>query len=172
MADTLNINAIEALELETGLSVDVVTAPKDKITEAIEQYYGQQESLSQIVKDILSKGVEELDERSGNMFPIIRLVDLVISNAIKTRSTDIHFEPDEKIIRIRLRIDGVLHQEVLLPKKLQSAITARLKVMGNLNITETRVPMDGRIAFKLGSRSIDLRMSTLPTSNGETVVLS
>jgi type IV pilus assembly protein PilB len=171
MVDTLNINAIEALELETGLSIDVVTAPKDKIAEAIEQYYGQQESCSQIVKDILSKGVEELDDGSGNMFPVIRLVDLVISNAIKTRSTDIHFEPDEKVIRIRLRVDGVLHQEVLLPKKLQSAITARLKVMGNLNITETRIPMDGRIAFKLGSRSIDLRMSTLPTSNGETVVL-
>ncbi len=171
VADTLNIIAIDALELETGLSVDVVTAPKDKISEAIEQYYGKQESFNQIVKDILSKGAKELDEHSGDMFPIIRLVDLVISNAIKTRSTDIHFEPDEKIIRIRLRIDGVLHQEVLLPKKLQSAITARLKVMGNLNITETRVPMDGRIAFKLGSRSIDLRMSTLPTSNGETVVL-
>ena len=171
MADTLNINAIEALELETGLSVDVVTAPEDKITEAIEQYYGQQESFSQIVKEILSKGVEELDEHSGNMFSIIHLVDLVISNAIKTRSTDIHFEPDEKIIRIRLRIDGVLHQEVLLPKKLQSAITARLKIMGNLNITETRIPMDGRITFKSGSRSIDLRISTLPTSNGETVVL-
>ncbi|MCP4459858.1 MAG: Flp pilus assembly complex ATPase component, partial [Cytophagales bacterium] len=171
IADTLNINAIEALELETGLSIDVVTAPKDKIAEAIEQYYGQQESFSQLVKDILSKGVDELDESSGNMFPVIRLVDLVISNAIRTRSTDIHFEPDEKIVRIRLRIDGVLHQEVLLPKKLQSAVTARLKVMGKLNITETRIPMDGRIAFQLGSRSIDLRMSTLPTSNGETIVL-
>ncbi len=171
MVDTLNINAIEALELETGLSVDVVTAPKDKIIEAIEHYYGRQDSFSKIVENILSKGVEELDERSGNMFPIIRLVDLVISNAIKTRSTDIHFEPDEKIIRIRLRVDGVLHQEVLLPKKLQSAITARLKIMGNLNITETRIPMDGRITFKSGSRSVDLRMSTLPTSNGETVVL-
>ncbi len=171
MADTLNINAIEALELETGLSIDVVTAPKDKIAESIEQYYGQQESLNQLVKDILSKGVDEFDESSGNMFPIIRLVDLVISNAIKTRSTDVHFEPDEKVVRIRLRIDGVLHQEVLLPKKLQSAITARLKVMANLNITETRIPLDGRIAFKLGSRSIDLRVSTLPTSNGETVVL-
>ncbi len=171
IADTLNINAIEALELETGLSIDVVTAPKDKIAEAIEQYYGQQESFSQLVEDILSKGVDGLDESSGNMFPIIRLVDLVITNAIRTRSTDIHFEPDEKIVRIRLRIDGVLHQEVLLPKKLQSAVTARLKVMSNLNITETRIPMDGRIAYKLGSRSIDLRVSTLPTSNGETIVL-
>ncbi|MCP4265306.1 MAG: Flp pilus assembly complex ATPase component [Candidatus Brocadiaceae bacterium] len=171
IADTLNINAIEALELETGLSIDVVTAPKDLIAEAIEQHYGQQKSFSQLVKDILAKGIEGLDESSGNMFPIIRLVDLVISNAIRTRSTDIHFEPDEKIVRIRLRIDGVLHQEVLLPKKLQSAVTARLKVMGNLNITETRIPMDGRIAFKSGSKNIDLRMSTLPTSNGETIVL-
>ena len=171
MADTLNINAIDAMELETGLSIDVVTAPKDKIAKEIEQHYGQQESFQQIVKDLLLEGTEELDEHSGNIFPIIRLVDMVIANAIKIRSTDIHFEPDEKIIRIRFRIDGVLHQEALLPKKLQSAITARLKIMSNLNITETRIPMDGRIAFQLGTRNIDLRMSTLPTSNGETIVL-
>jgi len=171
VADTLNINAIEALELETGLGVDVVTAPKKKLSEAIEQHYGKQESFSQIIKDILSKGAEGVDDGSGNMFPVIRLVDLVISRAIESRSTDIHFEPDEKIIRVRFRVDGILHQEVLLPKKLQSAIIARLKVMGDLDTTETRTPMDGRIAFKTGTKTVDLRMSTLPTSNGETVVL-
>ena len=171
MADTLNINAIEALELETGLSVDVVTAPKRKLFEAIEQHYGQQESFSQIIKDILSKIAEGLDDGTGNMFPVIRLVDLVISTAIESRSTDIHFEPDEKIIRVRFRVDGVLHQEVLFPKTIQSAITVRLKIMGGLNITETRIPMDGRISFETGTKSVDLRISTLPTSNGEAIVL-
>ncbi len=171
VADTLDINAIEALELETGLGIDVVAASKKKIIETIEQYYGRQESFSQIIEDILAKGAEDLDDGSGNAFPIIRLVDLVISKAIESRATDIHFEPDEKIIRVRFRIDGALHQEVLLPKKLQSAITARLKIMGGLDITETRTPMDGRITFKTGTKIVDLRMSSLPMSNGEAVVL-
>jgi type IV pilus assembly protein PilB len=171
VADTLNINAIETLELETGLSVDVVAAPKGKLSESIEQHYGKQESFSQLIKDILSKGAEVLDDSSGNMFPVISLVDLVISKAIESRSTDIHFEPEGKILRVRFRVDGVLHQEVLFPKKLQSAITARLKIMSNLNITETRVPMDGHIAFNSGTKTIDLRVSTLPTSNGEAIVL-
>ena len=171
VADTLNIIAIDALELETGLSVDVVTAPNSKIIEAIEHYYGQQESFSQIIKSMLSDSAVEMDTSSGNVLSIIRLVDLVISKAIKSRSTDIHFEPDSKVIRVRMRIDGVLHQELLIPKKLQAAITSRLKIMGNLDITETRTPMDGRITFETGAKNIDLRMSTLPTSNGETIVL-
>jgi Type II secretory pathway, ATPase PulE/Tfp pilus assembly pathway, ATPase PilB len=171
VADTLDIIAVDALELKTGLSVDVVTAPKGQILEAIEQHYGQQESFSQIIKDILANSNDELDENSANLFPIIRLVDLIIYKAIKMRSTDIHFEPDAQVIRVRYRIDGVMRQVVLIPKKLLSAVTARLKIMGNLNITETRVPMDGRIGFKVGTRNVDLRMSTLPTSNGETIVL-
>lgn len=171
VSDTLNIHAVEAIEIATGLGVDVVTAPSNEIIEAIEHYYAQQETLDQIIKDILSKGADYLDDSEGNVLPIIRLVDLVISKAIQTRATDVHFEPDEKVLRVRLRIDGVLHQEVLVPKQLQSSITARLKVMGSLDITETRVPMDGRIAFNTGTRSVDLRMSTLPTSNGETIVL-
>lgn len=171
VADTLNINAIEALELETGLSVDVVTASKKKLSEAIEQRYGQHESFSQIIKDILSKSAEGLGDSSGNMFPVIRLVDLVISTAIDSRTTDIHIEPDEKTIRVRFRVDGVLHQEVLFPKEIQSAITARLKILSDLDITESRIPMDGRITFKTGTKTVDLRMSTLPTSNGEAIVL-
>lgn len=117
VADTLDIIAVDALELKTGLSVDVVTAPKDQILEAIEQHYGQQESFSQIIKDILAKSADELDENSANLFPIIRLVDLIIYKAIKMRSTDIHFEPDAKVIRVRYRIDGVMRQVVLIPKK-------------------------------------------------------
>ncbi len=171
VADTLNINAIEAFELETSLSVDVVTASKKKLFDAIELHYGQHESFSQIIKDILSKSAEGLDDSSGKMFPVIRLVDLVISTAIESRSTDIHIEPDEKATRVRFRIDGVLHQEVLFPKKIQSAIIARLKVMADLDITETRIPMDGRITFKSDTKTIDLRISTMPTSNGEAVVL-
>ncbi len=171
VADTLNILAIDALEKETGLNVDVVTAPKDKIIEAIEYYYGEKESFSRIIENILTESSNELDTDSDSTLSITRLVDVVIAKAIDQRSTDIHFEPDGKIFRVRMRVDGVMHQELLIPKKLQSAITSRLKIMGNLDITETRVPMDGRIEYRKETRSIDLRMSTLPTSNGETIVL-
>lgn len=173
VADTLNIMAIDTLELETGLSVDVVTAPKSDIFDTIEQYYSKQDSIEHIIKAILAEGsdVDVTDDKSSDIMPVIRMVDLIITKAIKTRATDIHFEPDIKVFRIRFRVDGVLHQEVLIPKQLQQAITARLKIMGNLDITETRVPMDGRISFKTGTRTVDLRISTLPVSSGETIVL-
>ncbi len=171
VADTLNILAIDALELETGFSVEVVTAPKNEIIEAIEQHYAQQKTFDQIIGEILSQGADYLDEASADVLPIIRLVDLIISKAIKTRATDIHFEPDEKVYRVRFRVDGALRQEVLIPKSLQASISARLKIMGNLDITETRIPMDGRISFNTGTRKVDLRISTLPISTGETIVL-
>jgi type IV pilus assembly protein PilB len=171
MADTLNVIAIEALEMATGLSVDVLAAAKNEIFETIEQYYAKQDTYDQIIKGILSKGADYLDKESGEILPIIRLVDLIVSKAIKSRATDIHFEPDLKVLRVRLRVDGVMHQEVLMPKELQPAVAARLKIMGSLDITENRLPMDGRITFKTGTRSVDLRISTLPTSNGETIVL-
>ncbi|MGR3178836.1 MAG: GspE/PulE family protein [Candidatus Anammoxibacter sp.] len=171
VADTLNVNAIDALEMETGLSVDVVTAPKNDILDIIEQYYSQQDSIEHIIKGVLDGAAGTFDEGSSDTMPIIRLVDSVIIKAINERSTDIHFQPDHKMMRVRNRIDGVLHQEVLIPKELQSAVIARLKIMANLDITETRVPMDGRIGFEIGNRKIDLRVSTLPTSDGETIVL-
>lgn len=171
MADTLDILAVDAVELATGSSVDVVSAPKNEIVEAIEEYYAEQETVEQVIDSILAKGAEYLDEKSGNVLPIIRLVDQVVKKAIKNRATDIHFEPDEKVFRVRVRVDGVLHQELLIPKALQAAITARVKIMGNMDITETRIPLDGRISFKVGARVVDLRLSTLPTSNGEAMVL-
>ncbi len=171
VADTLNILAIDALELETGMSVDVVTAPKNDIFEAIERCYVRQDSIENTIKTLLGNNDESLDETSSDTMPIIQLVDMIIAKAIKTRSTDIHFEPDQKVFRVRFRIDGVMHQEVLVPKELQRALTARLKIMGNLDITETRIPMDGRISFKTGTRVVDLRVSTLPISNGESIVL-
>jgi len=102
---------------------------------------------------------------------MIRLCNQLITAGIQARVTDIHVEPDEQYLRVRMRIDGILAQELLIPKPLQAPLTARLKLMANLNLTEKRTPQDGRIPFTLGNRRIDLRVSTLPTNFGESIVL-
>jgi len=171
-ADTLDVNAIDALEQATGLSVEVVTAPKIEILEAIEQHYSHKSTIEQTIDEIIKKGFDEnIDAVQGDVLPMISLVDQLISTAIKNRSTDIHFEPEEQVLRIRTRIDGVLRQEVLIPKTLHTALIARVKIMGDMDITEKRLPQDGRATFKLGTRSVDLRLSTMPTSNGEALVI-
>ncbi|MBF0170455.1 MAG: Flp pilus assembly complex ATPase component TadA [Nitrospinae bacterium] len=171
MVDTLNVVAVDAAEQSSGKMVDVVTAGEQAILEAIEHHYAQSGSIEETMDQILNKGAETLGEDAGEEAPMIRLMDQIIALAVKNRATDIHIEPDEKIVRIRMRVDGVLTQQVLMPKPLQSALTARLKIMANLNVTEKRVPQDGRITFQLGLRRIDLRVSTLPTVYGENLVI-
>jgi len=172
MVDTLNVVAIDAVEQASGLMVDVVTAPEQEIMEAIERHYAQGGSIEETMDQLLHRGgAAAIGEDMGEEAPMIRLVDQIVALAVKNRATDIHVEPDDKIVRIRMRVDGVMRQEVLMPKPLQSAVTARLKIMGGLNVTEKRLPQDGRITFQLGLRKIDLRISTLPTSHGENVVI-
>jgi type II secretory ATPase GspE/PulE/Tfp pilus assembly ATPase PilB-like protein len=102
---------------------------------------------------------------------MVRLCNQIIMLGIKTKATDIHIEPDEKILRVRMRVDGILRQDVLMPKQLQPPIIARFKLMANINVTEKRIPQDGHITFTIGHRPIDLRISTMPTSFGESVVM-
>jgi type IV pilus assembly protein PilB len=171
MADTLNVVAVDAVEQISGLMVDVVTAAEQDILEAIEHHYAQSGSIEDTMDKILNRGAEDIGEDAGEEAPMIRLMDQIIALAVKNRATDIHIEPDEKIVRIRMRVDGLLTQQVLMPKPLQSALTARLKIMANLNVTEKRIPQDGRVGFQLGLRKIDLRVSTLPTVFGENLVI-
>lgn len=171
MVDTLNVVAIDTVEQATNLMVDVVTAPEQDIMEAIERHYTRGGSIEQTMDQILSSDMNAIGEEAGEKPPMIRLVDQIIAQAVKNRATDVHFEPDEKIIRVRMRVDGVMRQEVLMPKPLQAGVTSRLKIMGHLNVTEKRVPQDGRISFMLGLRQIDLRISTMPTNFGENVVI-
>src|SRR5207247_1014249 len=116
------------------------------------------------------KQLEPIDI-TENDAPVIRLVDQIIARAVHNRASDIHFEPEEKIMRIRARIDGVLYQDVLVPKSMQSPVTARLKIMAELDVAEQRVPQDGRTTVYVGRREINLRVSSLPTSHGENVVV-
>ena len=171
LSDTYNVIAVDTVERITGLTTDVVAATPSALAEAIEKHYAKARSINETVDEILSEGVSTLSQAKGTEAPMIRLCNQIVLHAVDHRVTDIHVEPDEKVVRIRMRVDGILHQEVLMPKSLQPALTARFKLMAGLNVTEKRVPQDGRISFSLGSRALDLRVSTLPTNFGESIVL-
>ncbi|MEL6869509.1 MAG: ATPase, T2SS/T4P/T4SS family [Pseudomonadota bacterium] len=170
-ADAFNVVAIDHLERETGYTINVVTAPKGHILDAIARHYAQGRSIADTIDQIMVAGNLPSEDEAVNESPLVRLVDQIISLGIKKGATDIHIEPADKVVRVRMRIDGVLRQEVLIPKLIQPALTARMKLIANLNITEKRVPQDGRIRFDYGQNFIDLRVSTLPTNAGESVVL-
>jgi type II secretory ATPase GspE/PulE/Tfp pilus assembly ATPase PilB-like protein len=167
----LNIVAVDTVESYTGLNVNTHTAPAQELIEAIERHYAHRESIKQLLDELMAKGISDLGEDGSREAPMIRLCNQLITVGIQSRVTDIHVEPDEYYLRVRMRVDGVLTQEILIPKPLQAPITARFKLMANLNLTEKRTPQDGRIPFTLGTRRIDLRVSTLPTNFGESLVL-
>ncbi|RMH05603.1 MAG: type II/IV secretion system protein [Nitrospirae bacterium] len=170
LADPYNVMAVDTVERITGLLTHVVAASPAAIREAIEQAYSRTATIQDIIDEIVRKGAVGLEE-TGAEAPLIRLCNQIITQAIYNRVTDIHIEPDENIVRVRMRVDGILRQEVLIPKAIQPSLIARLKLMANLNVTEKRVPQDGRIVFSAGARRVDLRVSTLPTAFGESVVL-
>ncbi len=171
MADPLNIMAVDTIENKTGLNVHTQTAPAQELSEAIEGHYAHTESIKQLLDELSTKGLSDLGEDASQEAPLIRLCNQLIAAGIQARVTDIHIEPDEQYLRVRMRIDGILTQELLISKPLQAPITARIKLMSNLNLTEKRTPQDGRISFTLGTRRVDLRVSTLPTNFGESIVL-
>ncbi len=163
----------------------VIVNPAD-ISKLIEKYYGQEDSdsVSEILKELgantgLAKDVEQLEETDNaavmadlaDAAPIVRFVNLVLMQAVQDRASDIHFEPFETEFRIRYRVDGALYEMSPPPKHLALPVISRIKVMASLNISERRLPQDGRIKFSLANKQIDLRVSTLPTAFGESVVL-
>jgi len=171
MSNTMDVMAIDTIERITGYAITVVTAAAEDILEAIDQNYAKTGSINETIDQLLQAGADNLGEEARTEAPMVRLCNQIIMMGIKIRATDIHIEPDEKILRVRMRVDGVLRQEVLMPKQLQAPIIARFKLMANINVTEKRIPQDGHITFSLGHRPIDLRISTMPTSFGESVVM-
>ncbi len=172
LADALDVVVIDQIEKSTGYVVDVVTAAETDILEALTLHFAEGQSINETIDRVLREGNvagEDDDLEEGSL--MVRLVDQIIGLGIRQKATDIHVEPDDKILRIRLRVDGLLHQEVLIPKPIQAALTARLKLMAGLDITEKRAPQDGRIRFAHGHSEVDLRVSTLPTNHGESVVM-
>lgn len=184
MADPSNIYAIDDIKFLTGYNVEVVVASDSQIERAIGRYYAESEGPDY---DEVMQGFEEgeiefgEDDETGNILdleksaeeaPVVKLVNLILVDAIKKGTSDIHIEPYEKSFRVRYRIDGALYEVMNPPPKLKSAVVSRLKIMSALDIAERRLPQDGRIKLKLGKgREMDFRVSVLPTLFGEKVVM-
>jgi len=186
MADPLNIFAIDDVKALTHYNIEPVISTEREIAETIQNSYGA--GTSQL-SDVLAEAkegeaeqfqVEKVEEdvvnieeaqRQGNLPPIVKIVNLMIAEALESRASDIHIEPEEKHVRIRYRIDGALREAFTLPKKDQNAILTRLKIMSRLDITEWRIPQDGRFRIKLGDKEVDFRVSILPISHGGKVVM-
>ena len=181
MANPDDAQTVDALRVATSADVTVYAADPKVVADYIAKFYGQEpQNINKIVEDMGEKGLEfirEEEEDVGHLkdlaseAPIIRLVNLILTRAVESRASDIHIEPFEDELKVRYRIDGVLHETESTPKKLQAAIVSRLKIMAKLNIAERRLPQDGRIKLKMGPKEVDLRVSTIPVLHGESVVM-
>ena len=179
LADPLDPRAAEDLRFALGKDVDVVVAPIEQIEDRIKQYYGTDTaSMEDILKQLGEtgellqlRGDATAVEEEANATPIIRFVDLIMYQAIQDRASDIHFEPFENEFKIRYRVDGALYEMAPPPRHLALPVISRVKVMASMNIAERRLPQDGRIQKNIAGRNVDLRVSTLPTQFGESVVL-
>ncbi len=182
IADPANIFAIDDLKFLTGYDVEVVVAAEESIRRAIDRYYDQGNSLQDVMSGFDDEGVEVLDgedkvdvaelERQTEDAPVVKLANLVLTDAVRKNASDIHIEPYEKDFRVRYRIDGALYEVMRPPRKLKNALTSRVKIMAELDIAERRLPQDGRIKLKLAKgKEMDYRVSVLPTLFGEKIVL-
>jgi general secretion pathway protein E len=180
MANPFDYSTLDALRLATGCGIRPLVGRENEILFAIEQHYGSGfTSMEKIIED--TENIPEYQERDEENIehlrdmasegPVIRLVNLIITRAIETRASDIHFEPFEDQFRVRYRIDGVLHDVESPPNRLQAAIVSRIKIMAKLNIAERRLPQDGRIMLRVKGKEIDFRVSSIPTIYGESIVL-
>ncbi|MFL6519111.1 MAG: GspE/PulE family protein [Chthoniobacterales bacterium] len=177
--DPLDLRATEDLRFALGKDVNVVIAPIAEVEERIERYYGRDSSnLEEILKQLretdgvsASNESAETVEAEANATPVIRFVDLILSQAIQDGASDVHFEPFENEFKIRYRVDGALYEMPMPPPHVALPVISRVKVMANMNIAERRLPQDGRIQKNVDGRNVDLRVSTLPTQFGESVVL-
>jgi general secretion pathway protein E len=177
-ADPLNTLISDELRQATGLNVKIVISPGGAITEAIDRTYdGAATPLQRIVEGMEDEGGPDGDEDVNHLrdmafeAPVVRLVNLLIEGAIGNEASDIHIEPFEDTLRIRYRIDGILYEQEAPPRRLQSAVTSRIKIMAEMNIAERRLPQDGRIRVTLHGQRVDIRVSTMPTVHGESIVM-
>src|ERR671925_741063 len=177
-ADPLNTLITDELRQATGLSVKIVISPGVAITEAIDRTYdGAATPLQRIVEGMEDEGGRDGDEDVNHLrdmafeAPVVRLVNLLVENAIASEASDIHIEPFEDTLRVRYRIDGILYDQEAPPRRLQAAVTSRIKIMAEMNIAERRLPQDGRIRVNLHGSRVDIRVSTIPTVHGESIVM-
>ncbi len=171
MEDPLNFFAIDELRLKTKCDIKTVVASETGIRRAIDQFYGTAGTVAEVAEAIKAAALPQKEEEAAAEAPIIRLVNLLIMQAVRERASDIHIEPGEGVLRTRFRVDGVLREVNGPPLHLHSAIVSRIKVLAKLDIAEKRKPQDGRFQLRLEDREIDLRVSVVPTQSGEKAVL-
>ncbi len=171
MVDPLDYFAIDEMRISTGCTIIPAIATKEEVQRAIGRMYGMQDSVKELMDDIGVNVAAEEEDLSAEDSPIVRLVTQMFEQAVQLRASDIHIDPQEEGIRIRYRIDGVMRTERILPRHMVGILTARIKIMSNLNIAERRLPQDGRIEIQVGLKDIDVRVSTLPTVYGEKIVM-
>lgn len=179
MANPQDINAIDQVRLKSKCEVEPVISTETAIKNAIDQYYGVSGGVAEVIKQMdeakrVAKGRTVSKEDLAKLAegaPVIKLVNLIFIQAVKDKASDIHIEPDERVLRVRYRIDGILHEGVKPPKDLEAAIISRIKVLAKMDIAEKRRPQDGRIQLKMQGRDIDLRVSSFPTVYGENIVI-
>jgi type IV pilus assembly protein PilB len=175
MADPANVFAVDDIRSVTGLEVKPVVATKADVLQAINRYHRGEAELDDLTM-AMDAGLPEPEDLASvreivEDAPIVKFVNLLITQAIQDRASDIHIEPTERDLRVRFRIDGVLHEIMRSPKTIQSGVISRLKIMAEINIAERRIPQDGRMSVSSNGRKIDLRVATLPTVWGEKVVM-
>ncbi|HKA16057.1 MAG TPA: ATPase, T2SS/T4P/T4SS family, partial [Myxococcota bacterium] len=181
-SDPSNIFALDDIKFLTGYNIQAVVAPEEAIRRAVDRYYDKTSSLEDVMGDFDDSDIDLIQEsdeidaaelaKASEDAPVVKLVNLILTDAVKKTASDIHIEPYEKSFRVRYRIDGVLYEVMRPPMKLKNAITSRLKIMASLDISERRLPQDGRIKIKVaGNKEMDFRVSVCPTLFGEKVVL-
>lgn len=172
MADPLDYYAIDDIQMTTGLFVEPSIAARDEVTQAVNRNYNLQDSVSAAVRSVsdtsTSTADAEIDEADS---PVVRLLNQVLADAANRRASDVHIDPQADGVRIRFRLDGFLRTEQTLPRSMLSTLITRVKVLSSLNIAEQRLPQDGRFRLREAGRTIDVRVSTLPTMHGEKAVL-
>jgi type IV pilus assembly protein PilB len=181
-SDPSNIFALDDIKFLTGYNIQAVVAAEDAIRRAIDKYYDQSTSLEDVMGDFDDSDIDLIQDeddidigelaKASEDAPVVKLVNLILTDAVKKEASDIHVEPYEKSFRVRYRIDGVLYEVMKPPMKLKNAILSRMKIMSELDIAERRLPQDGRIKLKMGrGKEMDFRVSVLPTLFGEKIVM-
>lgn len=179
MVDPLDVVAMDELRYLTKHRINRVVSTNSSVMAAIEEHYSMKDSLDKALEDATRQKEADLPEVDSDQrnealageAPVIKYVNLLIVQAIKSRASDIHIEPDENTVRVRYRVNGLLRQEGSPPKAVQSALITRLKIMADVDVSEKRVPQDGRFTFNWGNQNVDVRVSTLPTIHGEKIVM-
>ncbi|MDH3892041.1 MAG: ATPase, T2SS/T4P/T4SS family [candidate division Zixibacteria bacterium] len=175
MADPLNIVAIDEIKYVTGADIKRAVALSSEIRGAIDEYYSVADSLMGIIgtpAETEGSGADSVDvESEESETPVVKLVNLIITKAVKDRATDVHIEPEESRLRVRYRVDGVMREEATPPKSMQGELISRVKIAANLDVSEKRLPQDGRFVTTVDGNTVDMRVSTLPTIHGEKIVI-